>query len=386
MTIDFASDKLMHESEQRVQSLVDSFAEFRANGCRLPQQTKGLIVSDSFVSAATKTIAGAEAGEQGSSSFAEKSAISGKSALDVTEAMNDITQEEANLVVYEPPPLNSWLSEVWILLKRDWLLCIRNSSLMYGLLAEGLSAMIFIGFVFFQLGHSQSSVQNRIGALFALTVQCTFAVIIPVMTVIMSGNAVLLRERSAGTYRMTSFFFAKSLSFIPLVFIPYYVMYIGIYFISHLQYDGAKFFIGLANMTAILLGSLGFAFMNAMMVREIESAHIIAPVTLGVLMLFAGNLSNSHAITPVLRWIKYICLFFYAYAGFMQNEFKGLKFECDGSSAICYRTGDDVIRTYGLDEVPIWECVVLNLVLAVGFYFFAYCLLRWKAKPRYLWL
>ncbi|KAJ1964836.1 hypothetical protein GGI12_001172 [Dipsacomyces acuminosporus] len=383
MTIDFTSDKLMHESEQRVQRLVDSFAEFRGNGSQLPQQAQQHITGGSSGSSAAATFL--EISEHDSAS-AESRASSEKSALAVAEAVQDITLEEAKLAVYEAPPLNSWVSEVLVLLKRDWQLCTRNRSLLLGLLAECLVTMIFTGFVFFQMGHSQSSVQNRTGALFALTIHCTFPVVFPVIAVIMMGNSVLLRERSSGTYRMTSFFLAKSLSFVPLVFIPYFVMYVGIYFIAHLQYDAAKFFIGLANVSAILFASLGFAFAVSMTVRDMEIAYIIAPVTLATLMLFAGNLSNAYAITPVLRWIKYVCIFYYAYAGFMQNEFSGLRFNCDGSSAICYRTGEEVIHTYGLNQIPIWQCIVTNLALAIGLYIAAYCLLRWKAKPRYLWI
>ncbi|KAJ2817214.1 hypothetical protein GGI24_005473 [Coemansia furcata] len=299
---------------------------------------------------------------------------------------NDITNEVANIVYYEAPPMNRWLNEMLVLLKRDWILSKRNMPLVYGLIGECVVNLIFLGFVFFQLGKDQSSVQNRIGALFSLTVQCTFPVIIPVMTVIMTSRDVLLRERSGGTYRMTSYFFAKSLSFFPLVIAPYYVMYIGMYFLAHLQYDAAKFFIGMANLTAILFAALGFSFAMSMAVRSLEVAHIITPVSLGTLMLFAGNLSNAKAITPVLRWLKYVCIYYYAYSGFVQNEFDGLEFTCAPDAAICYQTGQDVLNTYGLNELPIWECILLNVVLGIAFYALAYCLLRWKAKPRYLWL
>ncbi|KAI8322724.1 P-loop containing nucleoside triphosphate hydrolase protein [Martensiomyces pterosporus] len=381
MTIDFSSDQMMCESEKRVQTLVDSFVGFRASGGRLPKRTQ-LVTSESFASAATT--GSVEPGAMASLEKGNLAEIASRSQSYV--ATQDITAEEANLVIYEAPPLNSWLSEVLVLLKRDWLLCTRNKALLFGLLAQCLVTMIFLGFVFFQLGNTQSSVQNRIGALFSLTVQCTFPVIIPVMTVIMQGRAILLRERSGGTYRMTSYFVSKSLSFFPLVFCPFYVMYTGIYFIAHFQYDVAKFFIGLANISAILLAALGFAFAMSMLVRNLEVAHIIAPVTLGTLMLFAGNLSNAYAITPVLRWIKYLCIYYYAYSGFVQNEFGGLRFSCDEKSAICYHRGEDVIATYGLNQQTISECIVLNLVLAVGFYAIAYCLLRWLAKPRYLWI
>ncbi|KAJ1882737.1 hypothetical protein H4R99_001147 [Coemansia sp. RSA 1722] len=354
-TVDFSNDETMHKSEVHIQALADAFTKHRET--RLA--TNFGDSSGSFASEVKTTC----------------------SRQDM-----DITQEVAAMTLYEPAPMNSWTNEVVILIKREWALAARNKSLVYGMAAEPLVMMLFLGFVFFQLNNNQASVQNRIGALFSLTVSCTFPVIIPAMTVIMSARDVVLRERSGGAYRMSSYFFAKSLSFYPLVYLPYIVMFTGAYFIAHFQYDAAKFFIGLANMFAILFASMGFSFVVSMLVRSLEAAHIITPVALATLMLFAGNMSNSRAVTPVLRWIKYVCIYYYAYSGFVQNEFNGLDFECEPTAAICYHTGEDVVRTYGLDELPIWLCIVLNLALGVAFYAVAYCLLRWKAKPKYLWL
>ncbi|KAJ1885276.1 hypothetical protein LPJ66_010197, partial [Kickxella alabastrina] len=238
-TIDFSSDEAMRKSEQHIQALADSFAAYR----------------------------GSKGGDQLSSELvSERSSLSASAETTFSNSHRDIdiTREVAALVLYEPAPMNNWLSELFVLLRRDWTLCVRNRSLVMGLVLQAVAMMIFLGFVFFQLKTDQASVQNRIGALFSLTVCCTFQVIIPVMTVIMAGRDVLLRERSGGTYRMTSFFFAKSLSFFPLVYLPYIVMYTGVYFIAHLQYDAAKFFIGMANMFSILFAALGFAFAMGM--------------------------------------------------------------------------------------------------------------------------
>ncbi|KAJ1643698.1 hypothetical protein LPJ64_004549 [Coemansia asiatica] len=356
-TIDFSSSKAMHRSEVHVQALADAFIKHKESGMAI------------------------DSGNSTGSFASEVKTSCSRQDIDI-----DITKEVAAMTLYEPAPMNSWISELAILLKREWALSVRNRSLVYGMACEPLVMMIFLGFVFFQLDNNQASVQNRIGALFSLTVSCTFPVIIPAMTVIMTARDVVLRERSGGAYRMSSYFFAKTLCFYPLVYLPYIVMYAGSYFIAHFQYNAAKFFIGLANMLAILFASMGFSFVVSMLVRSLEAAHIITPVALAVLMLFAGNMSNAKAVTPVLRWIKYVCIYFYAYSGFVQNEFTGLEFECEPTAAICYHTGEDVVRTYGLDELPIWLCIVLNLVLGIAFYAIAYCLLRWMAKPRYLWL
>ncbi|KAJ1873626.1 hypothetical protein H4R99_007941 [Coemansia sp. RSA 1722] len=364
-TIDFSSDKAMQESEQHVQNLADAFVKFRESGGQLPAPA-----SSGKHSPSINTAHGSGAVSSYSSS----------------EVNNDITQELASLVLTEPPPMNSWFNEFRVLLKRDWTLVVRNRYMLYGLAAMSLSTIIFLGFVFFQLDTDQESVQNRIGALFMFALLCSYPLIFPVVTMILMGRGVLLRERSAGTYRMTSYFFAKALSFFPLGVIPYTITFIGVYFIAHFQYDAAKFFIALANTYVLLFTVIGFAFGIAMITHQMEVAFIIAPVTLSTLVLFAGNLSNSRSITPVLRWIRYVCMFYYTYSAFIQNELNGLEFTCSDSSPSCYHTGEEVVGAYGLDAQSIWLCIVLNIVLGIGNYIIAYALTRWRVKPRYLWI
>ncbi|KAJ2077815.1 hypothetical protein H4R24_004891 [Coemansia sp. RSA 988] len=364
MTIDFASAEAMQKSEQRVQELADSFSKFRDGGAKLLLDSEEKTAGDSGASTVSGSISSANS----------------------SKLVGDITEEQANLVLTEPPPMNNWFSEMIVLLKRDWKMTMRSRSFVWGLAVQAMVMMLIIGFVFFQLKKNQASVQNRIGTLFFLVLVDVFPVILPVMVVIMVGRSVLLRERSSGTYRMTTYFFARALSLAPVVFVPYTIMYIGIYFISHLQYTAGKFFINLAVNYAMLFCSIGYAFMMAMVVSRIDIATTIAPVSLACLMLFSGNLANADAITPVLRWIKYVCTIFYAYSGLMQNEFKGLEFTCDSDNGSCYKTGEDVITAYGLDVVPIWATVVINLALGIGFYIIAYGLLRWAAKPRFLWI
>ncbi|KAJ2779847.1 hypothetical protein H4R18_003774 [Coemansia javaensis] len=371
-TIDFTSSEATRKSEARVQALVDSFADFRERGGRLlPPQA-----ADAAGSTASASIVPDANDGDGRSSKA--------SHADGIDA--DITPEAADLALLEPPPLNSWYREVLVLMKRDWTMSLRNRPFVFGLLAQCLVMMLFVSFVFFQLKRNQQSVQNRIGTLFTLVLLGTFPVVMPVMTIVMSGRGVLLRERAAGTYRMTAYFAARVLSFFPIILGPYTVLLIGVYFISHLQYDAGKFFIALGTFYSLLFSSIGFAFAMSFIVPRMEVAFTIAPVSLATLMLFAGNLSNSRAITPVLRWIKYVCIFFYAYSSFMQNELNGLEFSCAPGETGCYATGEDVVKAYGLDQLPIYVCVIVNLALGAGFYAIGYALLRWVAKPRFLWL
>ncbi|KAJ2860265.1 hypothetical protein GGI22_002760, partial [Coemansia erecta] len=303
-----------------------------------------------------------------------------------TNVVEDITQETANLVLYEAPPKNSWISELFVLLKRDWILSIRNTSLVHGFLFQSVVVTIFLGFVFFQMKTDQASIQNRTGVIFMLIIQSSFPVTFPTLVNLMVGKSVLMRERSTGTYRMSSYFISKFLSLLPLVILPLFVILTGTYFIAHFQYNAAKYFVSLVIILANIYSSLAFAFAIAFLIKSIDTAMIVMPVVMGVLFLFCGNMSNSNTVTPVLRWIKYICLYFYAYTGFMQNEFGGLTFTCDNNSSSCYHTGEEVLSAYALNELSLWLTIVINFALGTAMFVAAYIGLRWVVKSRYLCL
>ncbi|KAJ2783286.1 hypothetical protein H4R18_001805 [Coemansia javaensis] len=352
-TIDFTSSEATHKSEARVQALVDSFATLRQDAAQ-PEHSAG-------------------------SSIAADSGAANR-------AGSDITREAADLALLEPTAPNSWLCEMLVLLRRDWTMTTRNRAFISGLTALYMAMMVFASFVFFQLKRDQQSVQNRIGALFMLVLLAAYPVTMPIITVVMAGRPVLRRERSGGMYRMSAYFAARALSFYPIVFVPYVAMFSGIYFVSHMQYDAARFFVALGALSVLLFSSVGFAFAMAFISDRIEVVLSVAPVILAIFMLFSGNISNARAITPVLRWIRFVCTFFYSYAALVQNEFDGLVLLCGPGEAACYATGRDVLAALGFDRLPVRVCVAANLALGAGFYVIAYGLLRWAAKPRYLWL
>ncbi|KAJ2809489.1 hypothetical protein H4R20_000109 [Coemansia guatemalensis] len=364
MTIDFSSADATQKSEKHIQTLVDAYVEFRQNGSSLP----ALASKEEPVA-----VDGMSPGR-----------ISTASSNNCSQVSSDITQEQASLVLSEPMPTNSWISELLVLLKREWQVTIRNHAFIYGVTAEDFCSMLFIGFVFFQLGNDQMAVQNRIGVLFLIVLLMTFSVSMGVLSIIMVNRSMLFRERMSAMYRMTTYFFAKILSLIPIFCCSSTIVYIGIYFIAHLQYDAAKFFIGWAHSMLLIYCCMGFGFMMSMVVKRVDVAFTATPVVLTWFVLFSGNLSNMDTITPVLRWIKYVSMMYYTYSGVAQNEFDGLEFTCKPNDIRCYKNGTEVVRAFALDAVPIWQAAVINIALGAGFYIIAYCLLRWLVKPRFV--
>ncbi|KAJ1961092.1 hypothetical protein GGI12_003436 [Dipsacomyces acuminosporus] len=123
---------------------------------------------------------------------------------------------------------------------------------------------------------------------------------------------------------------------------------------------------------------------------DINNSQGLASVVCGLIVtswvIFGGHLANAGELLPAIKWMQYISPAFYIYEGMVQTEFSGLKMHCGKSTAICMPTGDVVIKLYKLDQFTVGQCALISICMAVVYNIIAYISLRWKAKPKYLWI
>ncbi|KAJ2380028.1 hypothetical protein GGI05_006441 [Coemansia sp. RSA 2603] len=244
---------------------------------------------------------------------------------------------------------------------------------------------LLIGFLFFHLKHDALSVSNRLGLLYIICVNATFPIIMPVLNMYYRERDIMIRERSSATFRVSSFFLSKLTTFIPIALTANTVFFTGVYFISHLTFDAGKFFIALATFFCLTAISVSFALLVGSGIKSIEFGFVVAPIILTIQILFGGLFANPHTITPVLRWIRWVNPVQYAFSALVQNEFKPLAFSCE-KGVQCYSTGMQVIQAYGAGRFTIWQDILLMIMLAFVDILAGYALLRWTAKPKYIWL
>ncbi|KAJ2753655.1 hypothetical protein H4S06_003707, partial [Coemansia sp. BCRC 34490] len=131
MTIDFSSSAATKESETRVQSLVDCYAEFNRNGSKLLVNKSSSPESETAENANNNSsginIHNSKEAETPSNTNLAPSSSSRRGSVyyeSYTSPDKDITHEAANIALYEVTPRNSWISELLVLLKRDYILNI----------------------------------------------------------------------------------------------------------------------------------------------------------------------------------------------------------------------------------------------------------------------
>ncbi|KAJ2450336.1 hypothetical protein EV183_004358 [Coemansia sp. RSA 2336] len=340
MTLDFRTDELLAESRARVAALAQSFAQYR---------TKNLSLANSVV-----------------------------------ENKPDIAVSSLESLV-SVDPRNSWIFEYQTLAHRDWTNLTRNAMFLISQAFQSLVTALIVGFMFFYLKHDAISIQNRLGVLFVVVLNSTFPVVMPSMQAYLQERDIMLRERSSAVYRVTTFFVSKATTFIPLALLNGVVFVVGVYFISHLQFNVGKFFITLGVYSCSNIVSIAFMLLIGSAVGNVDVAFVIGPAILTLQLLFGGLLANPSTITPVLRWLRWINPVSYAYAALIQNEFRGMEFECQPGSQ-CYSNGEQVIETYAMGRFSIGENVAFQILLAAVFFAAGYAMLRWKIKPKYIWI
>ncbi|KAK9761247.1 hypothetical protein K7432_013979 [Basidiobolus ranarum] len=283
----------------------------------------------------------------------------------------------------------SWPMEFSLLLKRAAISIKRD---IFSTIVQFVACVFFgllIGSVFINLGYSQSSIQNRVGLFTLLPISQTLNTVMPLIGAFAPQRKIMIRERMAGSYRVSSFFLAKLISEIPLLFISTIIFNTIVYFLVHLRYDMSKYFLYMAANLFQVLAALGFGLTIGSGVEAVRRGHVIAAVIITTLILFGGGVLNNHDIPSVFIWIRYISFIGYLTQAFSVNEFTGLQFSCleeGAEAAVCFHTGEQALRRYGLDMFTIWECNLINLSLAIGFFYIAYIFLQQMSKPRSIWI
>jgi hypothetical protein len=294
------------------------------------------------------------------------------------EEDRDIAQSDA----YKTWPSN-WPKELHILTERSLVETLRNPVLLFGALGQTVVLLIIIGFAFFRLGRDQPDVIARIGLLFFIPVNASFAVLFPIINVFPLGRQIMRRERFTGLYRTSSFYLAKLCVEIPSQLLQRFLFYVILYWMVGFQANAGKFFIFLAINQLQILCSIGLGFCIGAVSPTVEIGSIIAPALNVIFFLFGGNLLPSPP--PWFVWLRWISPITYSYLALGQNEFTGQTYNCNGvsSGSQCYRTGEDVMQQYNLQSFTIAECVGFLLAISAFFTTLGYLLLRVTAHPRF---
>jgi ATP-binding cassette subfamily G (WHITE) protein 2 len=190
-----------------------------------------------------------------------------------------------------------------------------------------------------------------------------------------------LRERAAGSYRVSAYVVAKTLGDSLCGLFPSLAFSLTVYWLVGFRPGADHFFIFAAVLYLDALASMAVAVMISAICRTVNLSVTVIPSIFELGRLFGGLFLQPNLLPKKFVWIDALSFVKYTYVAIALNELTGLDLHCDTSelkSGKCPITnGDQIIKSKGYDEYTIGECCGALIAIFFGTRIIAYLALRY---------
>uniref|UniRef100_A0A6B2L030 ABC transporter domain-containing protein n=1 Tax=Arcella intermedia TaxID=1963864 RepID=A0A6B2L030_9EUKA len=194
---------------------------------------------------------------------------------------------------------------------------------------------VIVAVLWWQLPYNLEYLNDRIGLIFFVTTYV--ALFFPAFKALFtfpSERAVILRERTSGSYRLSAYFVSKCLNEFPFMWEHPLLMLLITYFTTNWHLDANNFFIFFGICMALVWTSAAIGlFVSAICGPDLTKA--LTTMTLVAMTQFlTGGFFVQHF--PVwIQWLYYLSFIKYTIDGAILNEFVGTSWYVSNSSAAC---------------------------------------------------
>ncbi|XP_058221873.1 ABC transporter G family member 14-like [Rhododendron vialii] len=217
-----------------------------------------------------------------------------------------------------------------------------------------------------------SHIEDRIAMLFFFSVFWGFYPLYNAVFTFPQERTMLIKERSSGMYRLSSYFLARTFGDLPLELALPTAFTIIIYFMGGLKPNPVTFILSLLVVlySVLVAQSLGLAIGAILM--DGKQATTLASVTTLVFLIAGGYYIQQ--IPPFIVWLKYLSYSYYCYKlllGVQYNEDD--VYEC--TQGVYCRVADfPAVKSVGLDNW--WIDVSILALMLVSYRLVAYLALH----------
>ncbi|PON75775.1 ABC transporter-like [Parasponia andersonii] len=282
-----------------------------------------------------------------------------------------------------------YLFEIMFLCSRFWKIIYRTKQLFLARTMQALVGGFGLGSVYVKLRRDEGGVAERLG-LFAFSLSFLLSSTVEALPIFLQERQVLMKESSRGAYKISSYMIANTVVFLPFLFAVAILFAVPVYWIVGLNPSIAAFaFFALVVWLIVLMASSLVLFLSAISPDFISGNSLICTV-LGAFFLFSGYFIPKGSIPRYWIFMYYVSLYRYPLDSLLTNEYWSLRNECfswnnnnnrnntiDNHQPKCLLTGNDVLKSRGLEDDPRW----INVGIMFGF-FVLYRLLCWIILSR----
>ncbi|KAM1741115.1 hypothetical protein ACFX12_011281 [Malus domestica] len=263
----------------------------------------------------------------------------------------------------------SWWEQFSVLLERG-LKERKHESFSRLRIFQVMSVSIISGLLWW---HSNiSHIQDQVGLLFFFSIFWGF---FPLSNAIFSfpmERPMLIKERSSGMYRLSSYFFARTVGDLPMELVLPTVFVTICYWMSGLKPSIVTFALTLFIVLYNVLVAQGIGLALGAILMDVKQGTTLASVTTLVFLLVGGYYIQH--MPPFIAWLKYISYSHYCYKLLVGVQYSVHEvYEC-GMGVHCRVLDFPGIKCVGLDDM--WIDVAALAVMLVGYRVLAYVALR----------
>ncbi|KAI8472919.1 MAG: P-loop containing nucleoside triphosphate hydrolase protein [Monoraphidium minutum] len=287
----------------------------------------------------------------------------------------------AELVPATARACGKWYQQFGLLFRRSWRQVTRDRATAIARLMSNLSSAVVFGAIYFRMGRSQASVQDRLGLLQVSAINTAMSSLIKTLGVFPTERVLVQRERRRATYSLLPYLGAKLLAELPVgAFFPL-VFGSVVYPLCGLNPNPVRYlkFLGILTLESFSASALGLAV--GAVAPSTESAVAIGPAVILVHIVFGGLYVNADSVPAALRWLPRTSLIKNAFQALVINEMEGMEFDADDKGK-GMRTGADVLHWTGFDKTTIGASTKAQARILLAHYWIALNLLR-ANKARY---
>ncbi|KAF7827702.1 ABC transporter G family member 7 [Senna tora] len=273
-----------------------------------------------------------------------------------------------------------WWKQFWLLLRRAWMQASRDGPTNKVRTRMSIASAIIFGSVFWRMGRSQTSIQDRMGLLQVTAINTAMAALTKTVGVFPKERAIVDRERAKGSYALGPYLFSKLLAEIPIGAAFPLMFGAVLYPMARLHPTLQRFgkFCGIVTVESFAASAMGLTV--GAMVPTTEAAMAVGPSLMTVFIVFGGYYVNPENTPIIFRWIPRCSLIRWAFQGLCINEFSGLEFEQQKPQDL--QTGEQVLERYSLGGCRIQDTVAAQSKILLFWYCTTYLLLE-KNRSKY---
>lgn len=191
-------------------------------------------------------------------------------------------------------------------------------------------------------------------------------------------RAMLIKERSSGMYRLSTYFLARTAADLPMELALPTAFVVIIYWMGGLDPHLSTFILSLLVVlySVLVAQSLGLTI-GAILMDDLKQATTLASVTTLVFLIAGGYYIQQ--IPPFILWLKYLSYSFYCYKLLLGVHFHPDDYYECSPGKVCPVVDFPAIKSVGLNNM--WVDVCIMGLMLVGYRLVAYLALN-RLQPR----